>query len=353
MIGLSIIAGLFLFATLLLFFSLRIRFHFVGAKKDSLIEIRFFKWTLFSTNKKESINNSTEEKSSYNSETRETLKSKTSNADFYDDDLEDVTESKIENEISKSDVEASKTSEANEDAVASEKNTETQTEISKTTDANIDAADSNENEVVISKEETSDTSQADIDDITSEESAEFKTEADTNATIETSIDDDTLQEDSKKSKKTRELTEKEFLTLMFNPKLHSMVLRMVWRLLRRTWRLFQIRFENVVVQGIRMEYDEMGAFAAISSFTTSQVNFLKNWEFQMDWLKEKNPEIRGTLLIQFRLFYFLLWSLIALFYVARVYFWYRRNKKRFIENPIPFRLVFWRRKIIDLIAAED
>ena len=343
MIGFSIIAGLFIFVTLLLFFPLRIRFYFVGAKKDSLIEIRFFKWAFFSTNKKHSNKDSTEETSSYNSENREELRSKTSNADIDDDDSEDTIQSKTEEEKNKSDVEARETSEVAVDGVTSEENTE----IRKSTDAGIDAGDFDDNDGVKSKVETSETetidaSKVDKDEVASEESIESKTEVD--------IDEATPEEGSKKSRK---LTEKEFLTLMFNPKLHSMVLCMAWRLLHRTWRLFQIRFENVVVQGIRMEYDEMGVFAAISSFTTSQINFLKNWEFQMDWLKEKNPEIRGTLLIQFRLFNFLLWSLIASFYTTRVYFWYRRNKKRFIENPVPFRLVFWRRKIIDLIAAED
>ena len=352
MTGISIIAGLLLLATLLLFFPLRIRFHFVGAKKGSLIEIRFFKWTFFSTNKKHSDKDSTEEKSSYDSDTCEALRSKTSNADIDDDDSKDTIESKTEEVKNKSDVEKSETYEAAVDGVTSEENTE----ISKSTDVGIDAADPDEIEDVKSKVEASetktiDTSKADIDDIISEESIEFKSEEETSAAMsETDIEDASPEEGSRKSRK---LTEKEFLTLMFNPKLHSMVLGMAWRLLRRTWRLFQIRFEHVVVQGIRMEYDEMGAFAAISSFTTSQVNFLKNWEFQMDWLKEKNPEIRGTLLIQFRLFNFLLWSLIASFYAARVYFWYRRNKKRFIANPVPFRLVFWRRKIIDLIAVED
>jgi hypothetical protein len=178
-------------------------------------------------------------------------------------------------------------------------------------------------------------------------------------TIESDVTDEATNtdaskgKDSKASKKLRELTEKEFLTLMFNPKLHSMVLRMAWKLLRRAWRLFTIRFEHTVVQGIRMEYDEMGVVSAFTSFFTSQFSLFKNWDIQMDWLKEKEPEIRGSILIRFRLFFFLLWSLMALFFAARVYFWYRRNKKRFIENPLPFRLVFWRRKIIDLIAAEE
>ena len=53
MIGIFIIAGLILFVALLLFFPVKIRFFFVGAKKKGLIEIRFFNWKIFSSQDKD------------------------------------------------------------------------------------------------------------------------------------------------------------------------------------------------------------------------------------------------------------------------------------------------------------
>jgi len=414
LIGISILAGLLFLGALLLFFPLRIRFYFVGAKKDSLIEIRLFKWKLFTT--KENPSDETTESNvgsdatnkdalderdetteiagidgaTAESELFENTDRNVSEATDYDEDDESLKNSGVS--TTESEAAALQTAESksrknqnrndetheilNSDAVESSTypHSETHeamscraTETVENTESDVSDEDAKitastestkadekcENPISESAEKFVDSGEETLAKGASMDDSEMSETIESDVTDEATNTDASKGKDSKASKKLRELTEKEFLTLMFNPKLHSMVLRMAWKLLRRAWRLFTIRFEHTVVQGIRMEYDEMGVVSAFTSFFTSQFSLFKNWDIQMDWLKEKEPEIRGSILIRFRLFFFLLWSLMALFFAARVYFWYRRNKKRFIENPLPFRLVFWRRKIIDLIAAEE
>lgn len=400
MIGFSIIAGLFIFATLLLFFPLRIRFYFVGAKKDSLIEIRLFKWMLFTT-KEDSPDETTESSVGSDAADKEAADERVENSEIAgingttaesefcentDRDSSEVTDYDVDDEPLKngdvstmeSEIAEPQTRENtdrndethvnfNRDAVESstyphsemhEAMSYSATDTVEITESDVSAEDA-KNSISMENTNADERHENPIGDAaenlvdSGEETAEKGASMDDSEMSDTIESDASKANDSKASKKLRELTEKEFLTLMFNPKLHSMVLRMAWKLLRHAWSLFTIRFEHTVVQGIRMEYNEMGVVSAFTSFFTSQFSLFKNWDIQMDWIKEKELEIRGSILIRFRLFFFLLWSLMVLFFAARVYFWYRRNKKRFIENPLPFRLVFWRRKIIDLIAAEE
>ncbi|HHX15264.1 MAG TPA: hypothetical protein GX724_03795 [Fibrobacter sp.] len=299
MIGIFIIAGLILFVALLLFFPVKIRFFFVGAKKKGLIEIRFFNWKIFSSQDK--------------------------------DESEDADESPLEDDVNS--------------------NGETPEEMG----AEVEEVISTSSSAGLTKEDMA-TSIDDEPDGVAFEDKDIVPELETVA-LDDIVKFDDVEPDAEpemsSQKKKRVLSEKEFLTLMFNPKLNAMVLRMAWRLLKRAWQLFTIRFEHTVVQGIRMEYDEMGSASAIAALLSSQVRFFESWDFQMDWLKEKELEIKGSVLVRFRLFFLMVWSLMALVFAARVYWWYRKNKKIFIKNSSMFRLVFWRRKIVDLLAAED
>lgn len=319
-----IIAGLILLVALLLFFPMKIRFFFVGARKNGLIEIKFFNWTVFTTQEKADI----EDAEVFSATSSAGLNKETmgSPSDEPGDDAGSAVE--------KEDIVSESENVAFDDAEAGEGNFD---------DVRLDAAEDTGND------------EPDDDEVTFGAKGDTVFEETFTEDIVSEPENVALDESSsgKKKKEKRVLSEKEFLTLMFNPKLNAMVLRMAWRLTKRAWQLFTIRFEHTVVQGIRMEYDEMGTASAIAALLSSQVRFFENWDFQMDWLKEKDLEIRGNILVRFRLFFLMIWSLMTMVFALRVYLWYRKNKKLFIVKPSMFRLVFWRRKIIDLLAAED
>ena len=226
MIGIFIIAGLILFVALLLFFPVKIRFFFVGAKKKGLIEIRFFNWKIFSSQDK--------------------------------DESEDADESPLEDDVNS--------------------NGETPEEMG----AEVEEVISTSSSAGLTKEDMA-TSIDDEPDGVAFEDKDIVPELETVA-LDDIVKFDDVEPDAEpemsSQKKKRVLSEKEFLTLMFNPKLNAMVLRMAWRLLKRAWQLFTIRFEHTVVQGIRLEYDEMGSASAIAALLSSQVRFFESWDIQ-------------------------------------------------------------------------
>jgi len=158
---------------------------------------------------------------------------------------------------------------------------------------------------------------------------------------------------ARKNPEKKKLTEREFLTILMEPKFDSRVIALSWRLMKSYIRLFRIHFDRTVVEGIRLDYDQMGILQGMSGVLTANVALFKNWEFHMDWCRKQKLRIDGSLVLS------LTWARIlgaffkTLFYAAQIYFLFRKNKKRMIANPGTFRLIFWRRWIVNFMTAEN
>jgi hypothetical protein len=125
----------------------------------------------------------------------------------------------------------------------------------------------------------------------------------------------------------RDLTDFEFWTLVLTPDLDERGFRYVKRLLVDLVRLFNVKFENCFVEGIRADYKTMGYGAALNGVIKSYP-FLKDWDLRMDWCNEKDLRVQGNVLARTNLcrvlFYLLELALLAS--IVFLIFWRRRAR---------------------------
>ena len=128
-----------------------------------------------------------------------------------------------------------------------------------------------------------------------------------------------------KKNEKRDLTDFEFWTLVLTPDLDERGFRYVKRLLVGLVRLFNVKFENCFVEGIRADYKTMGYGAALNGIIKG-FPFLKDWDLRMDWCNEKDLRLQGNILARTNLcrvlFYLLELALLA--GIVFLIFWRRR-----------------------------
>ena len=138
-------------------------------------------------------------------------------------------------------------------------------------------------------------------------------------------------EDAKPAKEEkpekRDLTDFEFWTLVLTPDLDERGFRYLKRLLIDLVRLFNMKFENCFVEGIRADYKTMGYGAALNGIIKG-FPFLKDWDLRMDWCNEKDLRLQGNILARTNLcrvlFYLLELALLA--GIVFLIFWRRRAR---------------------------
>ena len=125
----------------------------------------------------------------------------------------------------------------------------------------------------------------------------------------------------------RDLTDFEFWTLVLTPDLDERGFRYLKRLLIDLVRLFNMKFENCFVEGIRADYKTMGYGAALNGIIKG-FPFLKDWDLRMDWCNEKDLRVQGNILARTNLcrvlFYLLELALLA--GIVFLIFWRRRSR---------------------------
>lgn len=130
-----------------------------------------------------------------------------------------------------------------------------------------------------------------------------------------------------KKPEKRDLTDFEFWTLVLTPDLDERGFRYVKRLLVDLVRLFNVKFENCFVEGIRADYKTMGYGAALNGVIKG-FPFLKDWDLRMDWCNEKDLRVQGNILARTNLcrvlFYLLELTLLA--GIVFLIFWRRRAR---------------------------
>lgn len=146
------------------------------------------------------------------------------------------------------------------------------------------------------------------------------------AKVETPAEPEKPTEEKKKPEK-RDLTDFEFWTLVLTPDLDERGFRYLKRLLIDLVRLFNMKFENCFVEGIRADYKTMGYGAALNGIIKG-FPFLKDWDLRMDWCNEKDLRLQGNILARTNLcrvlFYLLELALLA--GIVFLIFWRRRAR---------------------------
>ena len=90
----------------------------------------------------------------------------------------------------------------------------------------------------------------------------------------------------------KSLTEREFWTLLLTPDIDERGLRYSKRILNNFLNVFQVRFRDCYVEGIRMGYKSMGYGAALNAMLKGYP-FLEDWDLRMDWTRDHDLQSAG------------------------------------------------------------
>ena len=170
------------------------------------------------------------------------------------------------------------------------------------------------------------------------------------APVETASNHD-APEPAPEKKEKRKLTEAEFWTILLTPELDSRAFRYVKSLLGIIFKLFNIRFENCYVEGIRADYVTMGYGAAVNAVLKG-FPYLESWDIRMDWCRDKDLCTAGTIHAKTNLcrVFFLLFA--AVFYVAVLFLSFWRRRAHVLKTGELPELGFVRKKIVGWMVEE-
>lgn len=170
------------------------------------------------------------------------------------------------------------------------------------------------------------------------------------APVETASNHD-APEPAPEKKEKRKLTEAEFWTILLTPELDSCAFRYVKSLLGIIFKLFNIRFENCYVEGIRADYVTMGYGAAVNAVLKG-FPYLESWDIRMDWCRDKDLCTAGTIHAKTNLcrVFFLLFA--AVFYVAVLFLSFWRRRAHVLKTGELPELGFVRKKIVGWMVEE-
>ena len=158
-------------------------------------------------------------------------------------------------------------------------------------------------------------------------------------------------EPTPEKKEKRKLTEAEFWMILLTPELDSRAYRYVKGLLGIIFKLFNIRFENCYVEGIRADYVTMGYGAAVNAVLKG-FPYLESWDIRMDWCRDKDLCTAGTIHAKTNLcrVFFLLFA--AVFYVAVLFLSFWRRRAHVLKTGELPELGFVRKKIVGWMVEE-
>ena len=97
---------------------------------------------------------------------------------------------------------------------------------------------------------------------------------------------------AKRPQSPQSLTEREFWTLLLTPDIDGRGLRYSKKILNSFVNVFQVRFRDCYVEGIRMDYKSMGYGAALNAMLKGYP-FLEDWDLRMDWTRDHDLQSAG------------------------------------------------------------
>lgn len=149
----------------------------------------------------------------------------------------------------------------------------------------------------------------------------------------------------------RSLTDEEFWTLLLTPEFDRRAWWSVRHWLSALFKLFRIRFVDCVVEGIRMEYRNMGYAASLNAFLKAYP-YIGDWDFRMDWTYSHEPRCGGHIRASVNLCRMLGLLVATLFYGGIVAFTFWRRRARILRtNKLP-ELGFIRKKLVKTISED-
>ena len=105
-------------------------------------------------------------------------------------------------------------------------------------------------------------------------------------------EDDEPRTPSPEPEAKKSLTEREFWTLLLTPDIDERGLRYSKKILNSFVNVFQVRFRDCYVEGIRMDYKSMGYGAALNAMLKGYP-FLEDWDLRMDWTRDHDLQSAG------------------------------------------------------------
>ena len=158
-------------------------------------------------------------------------------------------------------------------------------------------------------------------------------------------------EPAPEKKENRKLTDEEFWTIILTPDLDGRAFRYVKSLLAIIVRLFNLKFVNCYVEGIRSDYKTMG-YGAAANAVLKGFPYLDAWDFRMDWCRDKDLYTQGTLCARTNLCRVFFLLLAALFYAGILFLSFWRRRSRVLKTGELPELGFIRKKIVGWMTEE-
>lgn len=152
-------------------------------------------------------------------------------------------------------------------------------------------------------------------------------------------------------KEKPKLTDEQFWTIILTPDLDSRAFRYVKCLLAITVRLFNIRFVDCFVEGIRGDYENMGYGAALNGIFKS-FPYLQAWDFRMDWCRDRELRAQGEIHARTNLCRALYLLLATLVYAGILFLLFWRRRARVLKTGELPELGFIRKKIVGWMVEE-
>lgn len=160
-----------------------------------------------------------------------------------------------------------------------------------------------------------------------------------------------VEEPAPEKKEKRKLTDEEFWTIILTPDLDGRAFRYVKSVLGMIVRLFNIKFKDCFVEGIRSDYATMGYGAAVNGIFKS-FPYLESWDIRMDWCHDRDLHAQGELLARTNLCRVLFLLLATLVYAGFLLLLFWRRRSRVLKTGELPELGFVRKKIVGWMTEE-
>ena len=162
---------------------------------------------------------------------------------------------------------------------------------------------------------------------------------------------ESVSEPAPEKKEKRKLTDEEFWTILLTPDLDGRAFRYVKSLLAIIVRLFNLKFVNCYVEGIRSDYKTMG-YGAAANAVLKGFPYLEAWDFRMDWCRDKDLYTQGTICARTNLCRVFFLLLAALIYAGILFLLFWRRRARVLKTGELPELGFIRKKIVGWMTEE-
>lgn len=158
------------------------------------------------------------------------------------------------------------------------------------------------------------------------------------------------QEEPEKKEKPK-LTDEQFWTIILTPDLDERAFRYLKSLLGIVVRLFNVKFVNCFVEGIRADYATMGYGAALNGMFKS-FPYLQAWDFRMDWCRDHELHAQGEIHARTNLCRFFYLLLVTLVYAGILFLLFWRRRSHVLKTGELPELGFIRKKIVGWMVEE-